>query len=368
MGELRQVTLSGRPAAMGEAFGEQFRDDVRALTEARIAHLVESVAAYQPGRTLAREDLPALVGRCVDAHRRFDEAVWAEFAGIARGAGLTIEELLIGNGLTDVRDYVLFAEREPVGEAGGHTGECSAFLVSAAAAGGGPIVGQTWDMHADARPFVLLVRRKPDGAPETLGVTTAGCLCLIGLNAEGVAVGNTNLVPTDARVGVNYLFTITKALRCRSAEAAAECIEATPRMSGHNFYVADEAAAVNLETTAARAVRTVVSDGVFVHTNHYLSGELSALAFRGRNPADSEYRRDRLAANLAAVAGPVTMDDCWAALSDNTRGAGAVCNEDYEGKYDRFATLATVILRPALGELHACEGGARLGAREVLKH
>ena len=351
---------------MGEAFGEQFRDDVRALTESRIAHLMEFVATHQPQRKLSRDDALALAAASVDAHRQLDEDIWAEFAGIARGAGLAIEELLIGNGFTDVRDYVFFAA-PAAAAAAEHAGECSALLVAASAADDNPIVGQTWDMSTDARPFVVLVHRRPTGAPETLGVTTAGCLCLIGMNSEGVAAGNTNLIPTDARAGVNYLFTITKALKCSSAEAAAASIEAAPRMSGHNYYVADERKAINLEATATRVVRTDVADGVFVHTNHYLSEELRPLEFAGQDPANSTFRYERLAGNFADVAAPVTMADCWAALSDDTRGAGAVCNEDYEGRYGQFSTLATVIMCPALGEMWACQGGARLGTREGLR-
>ncbi len=367
MSQLRRVVLAGSPAAMGEAFGEQFRDDVRALTETRIGHVTEFVSKYQPERKLPREEMLGLAGRSIDVHRQFDEAVWAEFAGIARGAELTVEELLIGNGFTDMRDYVLFggSAAPPVG-ADEHTGECSAFLVAESCAADNPIIGQTWDMNSDAGPFVLLAHRKPTGAPETIGLTTTGCLCLIGMNSEGVAVGNTNLTPTDARVGVNYLFTITKALARESAEAAAASIEATPRMSGHNYYVADEAEAVNLETTAQRTVRTDVADGVFVHTNHYLADELRPLEFAGPDLANSRFRHERLAGNFADVAAPVTMDDCWSALSDNTRGAGAVCNEDFDGRYGGFATLATVVMCPGLGRLWACEGGARLGTREEL--
>jgi len=198
-------------------------------------------------------------------------------------------------------------------------------------------------------------------------VTTTGCLCLIGMNAEGVAVGNTNLIPTDARGGVNYLFTITRALKCSSAAEAAGAIEATPRMSGHNFYVADGADAVNLETTAARCVRTEVTDDVLVHTNHYLVDELLPLEFEPHPKENSVFRCGQLAGHFSGAGGPVTMDDCWRALSDDTRGAGAVCNEDYDGRFAPFATLATILMCPGRGELHACEGGARSGSREVFK-
>ena len=360
MSELKRIELSGSPAAMGEAHGEACRDDIRALTETRIAHLVAFVAKYDPDRSPTRDDALAMAAATASAHESYDADIWAEFAGIARGAGLTIEELLIGNGFTDLRDFALFAGDE-------HLDECSALLAGPGRTGGCPIAGQTWDMNTDARPFVRFVHRRPDRGPETLGVTTTGCLCLIGMNSEGVAVGNTNLVPTDARVGVNYLFTITRALKSRSAAEAADAIEATPRMSGHNFYAVDAVRAINLETTATRCIRTDVTDDVFVHTNHYLCDELLPLEFKPHPRENSLFRCDRLARNVADASGPVMVDDCWRALSDGTRGAGAICNEDYDGQFSPFATLATIVMCPGRGELHACEGGARRGTREVYR-
>ena len=70
-----------------------------------------------------------------------------------------------------------------------------------------------------------------------------------------------------------------------------------------------------------------MTDGVFVHTNHYLSGLLKPLELPA-DRKDSRWRHKRLAANFAALRGPITADDCWRQLADNTRGDGAVCNEE----------------------------------------
>lgn len=370
MGTLRKFEVAGSAAAMGAAFGEHFRQQVRALTESRIVHLLEFVARYGPARELSRQDVLALARQTVEVHRRYCPPIWEEFSAIARAANLSVEELLIGNGYTDFRDYSLVA----AGAAGATgaadrpvPGECSAFAVPAAlAAGGLPIVGQTWDMNADARPFLVLLRRRPDDGPETLCLTTTGCLCLIGMNSEGLAVGNTNLVASDARVGVNYLFTVTRALQCRSAAEAAEAIAATPRLSGHDFYAADGREVINIEASATRCCRTTVADQVLVHTNHFLCDSLAGFEL-SRGLANSQWRYRRLSANFAALRPPFSLEDCWRQLADNTRGDGAICNEDYEGTYGPAATLATVVQCPARREIHVCEGGARLGTREVLR-
>ncbi len=349
MSAIRVIELAGPPAAMGEAFGEELREDVRALTESRIEHLVRFAERCAPERRITRKRALEAAGRTVEAHRRFSPPVWDEFRGIARSSGLTDEELLIGNGLTDLRDFVAFERRSPRGGPASHDGECSALLAPAECADGRPVVGQTWDMNADAAPFVLIVRRKPVDAPGTLCLTTAGCLCLIGMNAEGVAVGNTNLIPTDVRVGVNYLFVITRALMCRSAREAADAIEAAPRLSGHNYYAADGRDVINVETTARRSHRTIADRDVFVHTNHYLAEPLRALEFTGQNLANSRWRYETLAEDAARLRPPVSMAACWELLS---RVSQDKVPPDISG--GGAATLAAVVQCPATRRLLVC--------------
>ena len=217
-------------------------------------------------------------------------------------------------------------------------------------------------MNADAAEFLVIVHRKPDDWPETLGLTTVGCLCLIGMNSEGVSVGNTNLVPTDVRAGVNYLFTITNALRRSSAEEAAAAVEAAPRLSGHNYYAADERTIINIETTARQARRTVVENEMFIHANHYLDEGLKSLQLGGQDLRNSNWRQDTLAGRLEEAGTPVTMDTAWEQLAHVTQEKVEVGNVTKRGG----ATLATVVQCPARRALYICAGGPDTGDRQVL--
>ena len=362
---LRVVELSGSARSVGGSFGEEFRDGIRAFTESRLAHVAEFVGRHDPARRFGRCDALACAARTVTAHREYDELIWEEFAGIARGAGLRPEELLVGNGLTDMRDFALLCTFGPDHPSPGDTGECSALLVPPVCSGeAGAVVAQTWDMNVDARDYIVVVHRKVSGVPETMCLTTVGCLCLIGLNSEGVAVGNTNLVPMDARPGVNYLFTITRALQARSAEEAADLVDDTPRLSGHDYYVADAGTVINIETSARRSVRTRVEAQAFVHTNHYLNPGLGALELPGQELAGSRWRYERLTALLAEHCGPLGTGECWRLLSDTAAGPGgaAVCNEN-DGTRGPVCTVATVVQCPGAGRIEVCAGGGRTGRR-----
>jgi hypothetical protein len=357
---------------MGEAQGEAHRDEIREFVARRIAHLIDFVRKYDPGRALNEAEVIALAERLIDAHRSYDVPLWQEFRGIARGAGISEARLLVGNGLTDVRDLVLMEGLRRSGDGPPHTrgtdvGGCTSFGATAEATGVAPIAGQTWDMHPDARHFLVVVRRGPDNGPSTLSLTTVGCLCLSGLNSEGVAVCTSNLVPTDAGRGVNYLFTISRALRTRSAEEAAALVERTPRLSGHDFMIADTCSVVDVETTAELSSRTTHWEGVRVHSNHYMNESLKKRAFEGVDTSSSLWRREHLQSAFRAARRPVDRDLCWELLSDSTRGDGAVCNEDYRGEFGEVATAATVVIETDAGRLTACAGGARLGERREFR-
>jgi len=374
---IRYMELRGTPREMGEAHGEAWRDEIRDFIARRIDVARDFVERHDPGRGLTREDVSGAGRLLVATHRDYDADIWSELEGIAVGADVGIADLLACNGLTDVRDWLLLRagsglrgrERAAPPEAGTDHGGCTAFVTSATVSGGSPLLGQTWDMHPDARHFLLVQRRRPDRGPGALALTTVGCLPLIGINDHGVSVGTNNLVPTDARVGVSYLFTIARAFRERTAESAAAVIESTPRLSGHNFVLADTQASLNIETTARRSMRTRVDSdargkGVFVHANHYVSVELRPHACTGIELPSSRWREEHLYEGFRAADRPLNPAICWDLLSDATRGEGAVCNEDYDGVYGLAATAATAVVDPAAGVLLACAGGARLGRQE----
>ncbi|MDH7570119.1 MAG: C45 family autoproteolytic acyltransferase/hydrolase, partial [Armatimonadota bacterium] len=165
---LQLVELAGEPRDMGRQFGEELRDGVRALSEERLR--LAMAHAARSGRRLTREECLALAGQFVSPHRTYAPEVWAELEGIAEGAAIPLELLLIGNGYTDYRDVL----RRVAGEE-----ECSSFLIHPDAADGKPLCGQTWDMHATAEPYAVVVRRRPRKGPPTLSLTTAGCLSLV---------------------------------------------------------------------------------------------------------------------------------------------------------------------------------------------
>lgn len=354
---MRMMTLSGTPQAMGRAFGEALRDEIADFYRLRLENAIHQ-ARLHGGRDVGEDVVLGLAHASLPLARAYDARGTAELEGIAEGAGLSAAHVLAMNGLTDFRDALAWGgDAEPLGG-------CSSFLAAGAAAGEGRIVcGQTWDLATDNMPYVIGVVRKPDQGPATWSLTTVGCLSLIGMNEEGLAIGTTNLRTTDARPGVTYLSIIHRCLGETSVDAAVRCITDAQRAGAHYYFVADRTGRGRaVECTATHHDVRIVDEGVFVHTNHALVG--AHVAMEANTPsASSHARQDRLTALLEGA--PVDRARAESALADRENGALAICRHDYDG----ISSNGAAVMVPDLPSLRACHGTPDTATwTELLEH
>jgi isopenicillin-N N-acyltransferase-like protein len=333
------ITLEGTPEEMGGRHGELLAAGARAMCESRVELCTKAAGG------MSRAEILALAGESLPIFAEWAPETYAEFCGIAEGAGVTREELFIGNGYTDFVDLV---RRQRPGPS-----ECTHFAACPQACADGKLrVGQTWDMSASAYPHVVAFRRLPAGGPATLTVTTAGCLALIGLNEHGIAVGNTNLTPHDAQPGVMYLAMLHTALAQTSFDAAVRAICDAPRMSGHYYYVAGPAGELAaIETTALRHTPLQPdARGLLAHANHYVDPELVAYVSRDALSKNSTAREARMWELLAATERHGT-DSLWACLQDH---AAPLCRHEEPDSIAR--TCAAAVMTPGDRSIRMAKG------------
>ena len=334
----RLITLTGAPYDMGVQHGRLLKEQIHHLARERYELALEHAA--ENGVEVTREACLRLAREHLPYHQRYSAAVYEELEGIAAGAQLSLEELLIANALTDFRDVLWQRLPAPAGAPG-----CTAFGVRRGyTAAGVTYLGQTWDMHASAEPFVYVFQRRPDDGPSWLTVSTAGCLSLIGINEVGIAVGNNNLQPKDARPGVMYLALIHEALRQTHFTAACRAITEAHRSSGHNYLLADaDGTLVDIETTAEHADEFQPARPYYVHTNPYLSPRLRPLEVE-QDLRSSHHRLARLTdlfEQAGSISGPEHLQRL---LSDREGGPDlGICRE---GKGRASRSCAFVVLCP----------------------
>jgi isopenicillin-N N-acyltransferase like protein len=345
---MRVVHLQGTPSAMGEAMGESLRQEIHELYERRLQNAIEQARTYG-NRSATAADVLDLAHACVAPTEAYDPRGFQELVGIARGAGLTLDQVLAMNGLTDLRDVLAFGG----GAAAERFGGCTSFVAQRDATRDGRILaGQTWDLATDNMPYVIGVHRRPADGPATFCLTTVGCLSLIGLNDEGIGVGTTNIRTRDSRPGVTYLSLVHRALSCRSFEEAVNAVLSARRAGGHYYYLVDRAGhAAAIECSALSAERIDVTRGAHVHTNHCLAPGHQAIE-ADTPTASSHARQKRMEALLSQHHGAVDVELVRGFLADRENGDNAICRDGEGG----ISTNGAIVLSPEGPAVQACQG------------
>ena len=316
-----ELPKNASPREQGRAHGEEMRPLIAEIAAIRTALCIE-IGAYETEAEVldaARLHLPVL--------RRFDSALADELDGIAEGAGVAPESVVVVNHYTDLRDLSpadLHAEDD-----------CSAVYTPSPE---GPLLAQTWDMHGSAMPYVMMLGvPEREGAPAAWVFTITGCVGMTGMNVHGVGITINNLKSTDARVGVVWPALVRRALRETSAPAARDVILHAPLGSGHHYLVADAKHAYGIETSGQK--KRVVHDDparAYVHTNHCLAPDVAEVT--AVSPTSTTH--DRYAALTASLAArPVSgRADLWRRLGSHDGYPRSVCTH-LAGPSDPHAML-----------------------------
>ena len=234
MDKIRHLRVAGTPYEMGYAHGKAYGDEIAALTEERLR--LSSDPFWTGGLVVTHDDVLALGEACLAAHEVFAPELVEEIRGMADATGLGVNELVIMNGFTDFVDLTANPQivqrycghaADEVGDGDG--GGCTAFLAdSSVTADGRGYVGQTWDMHTTATPHVLMLEVQPTAAPAACCFTITGCVGMIGMNEQGVAVGINNLLDKGGRVGVHWPFVVRKMLDETTVDEALAVLQNAP--------------------------------------------------------------------------------------------------------------------------------------------
>ena len=321
MNRIRVVEISGSAYNMGRQHGKRFYDEIHMFTEDRVRLCQDP---NWTGHRLSREAVIALAEACVVEHQTYAPDLMEELAGMADATGLSLAELVINNGFTDFIDVVYNLGGVTVPAAPPLASDnCTAFLVpNCRSATQQAFFGQTWDMHASATPYVILLRGAPEGAPEFLAFTITGCVGMIGMNSAGIAVGINNLMATDGQIGVTWPFVVRKVLQQDNLDDALACVTEAKLAGAHNYLLMDrDGAAYEVEAMSTSHYVHALGDETITHTNHCLIQQNLDVA-RERLPEsrDSSEKRLRRARELLSK-DRIELDD----LVSLTRDEVAIC-------------------------------------------
>ncbi len=300
-----ELIAGGRPGDLGLAHGRAFASQI----EYNLAFYEKWLSEY--GNVPAARLMEIARGFVPVIEEHFPEMV-EEMDGIAKGASLKLDEIVLINARTDILAIV---ERPLLME---HVPGCTA-LALFGEVGGKPALalGQNWDWDPLMSKAPVVLRLEPDDAPPLVTLTEAGMLAKIGFNQHRLGVCLNFLShQADGRPGVFGIpihCLLRAVLTCRAIEQAVEVVESSPRCASANFLLAqhdaDGPAALDLEITPNEVV-TVRPDGSsLVHTNHFITPSLAVGCTSGRGPSTmTRYTSAQLLSGVAELkeSDPVT--------------------------------------------------------------
>ena len=336
------------PRERGRAHGEHFRRSIHDLARIRL-DLALSQGGYPSEDAVLR-----VAGQHLPLLARYDEALSEELLGIAEGADLSPDRLVVLNHYTDLKD--IDAE------------ECSALVCDTAE---GPVLAQTWDMHGSAADYVCLLEIPAyEDRPALVTFSLTGCLALAGLNSRGLGVTINNLKSRDGRVGVVWPALVRRMLAESGVEAAKHVLMTAPMSSGHHYLFADAERTCGVETSGER--KAVVHEArfgqgsrdCFVHTNHCVSEEIAAVSWVSETSTSHErYAALSESVTAAPIASP---QDAWARLGSHEGYPRSVCTHLASPEAPHaIATCGAVLMDLSRTAMWATQGCVHEASPEV---
>jgi isopenicillin-N N-acyltransferase-like protein len=337
------IEARGSHREIGRQIGEAASERIRRS----LAHYEDNIE-WLAGMTFAAAEERSLALLTYAEHdlSRYVE----ELAGMAEGAGVPFEKLLVLN----CGEEVLCAAR-PAAD-GGATRSPDHCTCLALATPGRTLIGHNEDwIEADIENMVLLSVTVPDGT-RFMALTGAAYLPMCGVNSHGIAFYGNTLYTHDERPGVPNGFKHRWLLEASTREEADRRARMSGRARGSNHLNARAGGEIwDVEVSAERAV-TIEADGWLVHTNHFTAAELQDV--ERSTSAGSRLRlqrgRELVAAGLARGDDPFAI--VATVLSDHANAPESICAHSVPDDPDDSPTTGSVIIELEERRMHVCAG------------
>ncbi|KAJ6111306.1 hypothetical protein N7486_003541 [Penicillium sp. IBT 16267x] len=325
-----EVNCTGSPRAIGLTHGTAARSLVHgSLAFYKMLFQTKCKMDWSDAKIFARIFHPYL-------EQNWPQYV-AEMEGVAEGAGVSYEDILVLNVRTEIA-YGAFNDG------------CTGLSWKGK---GKSLLGQNWDWNLDQAPNLLRLNIKKEDGTSIQMIAEAGILGKIGLNSHGV--GCTLNAITAHGVSYNKLpchLALRTILESTSRSAAIQTLEAEGVASSCHLLVADVTGGTGLECSSEDIVRLEMDpEGLVMHTNHYILPHNEKVVESKNLLPDTWYRLRRIGELVDAVKeeGP-SIEVVERLFLDEVEGDGSSICRHYQD-VDELATLFRIVMD--LGERRA---------------
>ncbi|KAF9772712.1 hypothetical protein IL306_009567 [Fusarium sp. DS 682] len=346
----QHIVVSGTPYERGLSHGRQVADKVRANIE------YYKLPGKLPHWSISSKIIETVY---LPAFEKFYPTGLEEIRGIADGAGVTIEEVVMLNARYDLGRcmYRLQDGGKTPQELNGHDECTSGFFPPEAVASGHALAVHNWDMssHLYNQDLIIYLEIHPDPSedrPSMFILTEAGQLIRSGMNSAGMSVTANSLLSSEDYVPISHIdqdgvrreiknpklvlpLSVARRvfLEYRNYAEGLVAINAFPRHVSGNLHVSTaEGFAMAMEVAPSRVYKFYgnIDDNYLIHSNHFLSPEfLSRDDVFDRYPGGSSWfrcLRTEKGVRADCAAGRLTAEKIRTAFSDHLAYPESLCN------------------------------------------
>jgi isopenicillin-N N-acyltransferase-like protein len=143
-----------------------------------------------------------------------------------------------------------------------------------------------------------------------------------------------------------------------SAEGCIRAAEEAPRGMSQNMLVATPRGSLDLELTVdSVGVLKPQTDGLLIHTNHFLDSTLASRDELVGELPDTLNRYRRIRGLIAALGRKPSVEDMKTILSDHDGKPVSVCRHRTDDPvYGYLGTVCSIIMEPDEGRMHLSRG------------
>jgi isopenicillin-N N-acyltransferase-like protein len=344
------ISVKGKPFDCGQQHGSQAGKLVR-----------QNVDLYfNRWEAMLGLTRPEILEKCrpfVPAIGEYDADILEELQGLAKGADLSLEEVVALN----IRYELIWGARiSPQFVPGGCT---SITAMPEVTRDGHTIIGQNWDMAPVHFEQGIILTIEQAGKPKVVLSTEAGLIGMKGMNSEGIGICVNCLVSSKDRLepSTPFLLMIRGALNAENFTRSLKAVLGTrTAVSGNILIACREGEAIDLEVTPDDVGTVHTEGGILTHSNHFLTftnrKDLKDL-FKRYAPS-TLFRYHRARRLLEADKGEIDVDSFRRVFSDHVSYPDSICwhANPQDDELSQIKTISSVIMDLEEGAMYVTEG------------
>ena len=324
------------PYERGKQYGEQAERKIRSGIEG-----YRALFAQTSGRSWEETERYAL--SYIPLIERVMPDQLEEATGIAKGAGVSLGELMVLNCRYEITKFP-------------QSNECTTCAVlPEASEGGKTLLAKNWDYRAGILDNIVVLHITESDGTQIIGLTEAGQLIREGFNSHGIGLCNNALqsVQDTMGVGIPVTFLRRKVFTCTTFEEARDLLLNTRRTVSNNMLLASkDGQAVDIESYPGGGHTIDPMGGIVTHANHFVVNP-------ALNALEGSPRDDRLRELLERKRGAITIDYIKKCMCDHENYPKAICRHPSDVDMPlarRGMTVASMIVDFEDAAVHICAG------------